>query len=86
MYKRQPTGTLQWTLPVAGTITSQFGHRVDPITGEVSSHTGTDIEMCIRDSNAAVGSSKIIIGAALYNALANAIFCASPPDLSLIHI
>ena len=40
---RTPTGTLQWPLPVAGTITSQFGHRVDPITGEGSSHTGTDI-------------------------------------------
>ena len=40
---RTPTGTLQWPLPVAGTITSQLGHRVDPITGEVSSHTGTDI-------------------------------------------
>ena len=40
---RVPTGTLQWPLPVASTITSQFGHRVDPITGEVSSHTGTDI-------------------------------------------
>ena len=40
---RAPTGTLQWPLPVAGTITSQFGHRVDPITGEVNSHTGTDI-------------------------------------------
>ena len=40
---RIPTGTLQWPLPVAGTITSQFGYRVDPITGEVSSHTGTDI-------------------------------------------
>ena len=40
---RTPTGTLQCPLPVAGTITSQFGHRVDPITGEVSSHTGTDI-------------------------------------------
>jgi len=40
---RTPTGTLQWPLPVVGTITSQFGHRVDPITGEVSSHTGTDI-------------------------------------------
>ena len=38
-----PIGTLQWPLPVAGTITSQFGHRVDPITGEVSYHTGTDI-------------------------------------------
>ena len=40
---RTPTGTLQWPLPVAGTITSQFGYRVDPITGEVSFHTGTDI-------------------------------------------
>ena len=40
---RTPTGTLQWPLPVAGAITSQSGHRVDPITGEVSSHTGTDI-------------------------------------------
>ena len=40
---RTPTGTLQWPLPVAGAITSQFGHRVDPITGEVNSHTGTDI-------------------------------------------
>ena len=40
---RTPTGTLQWPLPVAGTITSQFGYRIDPITGEVSSHTGTDI-------------------------------------------
>ena len=40
---RAPTGTLQWPLPVAGTITSQFGYRVDPITDEVSSHTGTDI-------------------------------------------
>ena len=40
---RTPTGTLQWPLPVAGTITSQFGYRVDSITGEVSSHTGTDI-------------------------------------------
>ena len=40
---RTPTGTLQWPLPVVGTITSQSGHRVDPITGEVSSHTGTDI-------------------------------------------
>ena len=40
---RTPTGTLQWPLPVVGTITSQFGHRVDPITGDVSSHTGTDI-------------------------------------------
>ena len=36
-------GSLQWPLPVAGSITSPFGYRTDPITGEVSYHTGTDI-------------------------------------------
>ena len=30
---RVPTGPLQWQLPVAGTITSQFVLLVDPITG-----------------------------------------------------
>ena len=40
---RTPTDTLQWPLPVAKTITSQFGHCVDPITGGLSSHTSTDI-------------------------------------------
>ena len=36
-------GSLQWPLPVAGSITSPFGYRTDPIIGEVSYHTGTDI-------------------------------------------
>lgn len=36
-------GALQWPLPVAGTITSPQGYRIDPITGEVSYHSGTDI-------------------------------------------
>lgn len=36
-------GTLQWPLPVAGTITSPQGYRTDPITGETSYHSGTDI-------------------------------------------
>ena len=51
---RTPTGTLQWPLPVAGAITSQFGHRVDPITGEVSSHTGTDIACAEGDRKSVV--------------------------------
>ncbi|MBD5093911.1 MAG: M23 family metallopeptidase [Subdoligranulum sp.] len=37
------TGIFSWPLPVGGTITSQFGHRADPFTGEVSYHSGTDI-------------------------------------------
>lgn len=36
-------GALQWPLPVAGTITSPQGYRTDPITGEASYHSGTDI-------------------------------------------
>ena len=36
-------GALQWPLPVAGTITSPQGYRTDPITGETSYHSGTDI-------------------------------------------
>lgn len=36
-------GALQWPLSVAGTITSPQGYRTDPITGEISYHSGTDI-------------------------------------------
>lgn len=37
------SGRLQWPLPVAGSITSPFGYRTDPLTGEISYHSGTDI-------------------------------------------
>lgn len=37
------TGMFSWPLTVDGTITSYFGTRSDPITGEISTHGGTDI-------------------------------------------
>ena len=37
------TGIFIWPLTVDGTITSYFGTRSDPITGEISTHGGTDI-------------------------------------------
>lgn len=37
------TGIFQWPLPNAYSITSNFGSREDPHTGEISSHNGTDI-------------------------------------------
>ena len=37
------TGIFNWPLPVGGTITSQFGYREDPYSGETSYHSGTDI-------------------------------------------
>ena len=36
-------GRLQWPLPVEGAVTSPQGYRTDPITGETSYHSGTDI-------------------------------------------
>lgn len=37
------TGIFAWPLPQSFTITSQFGYRTDPFTGEISYHSGTDI-------------------------------------------
>ena len=37
------TGIFQWPLPKDYTITSPFGCREDPITGQISFHSGTDI-------------------------------------------
>uniref|UniRef100_UPI0022E72AA0 peptidoglycan DD-metalloendopeptidase family protein n=2 Tax=Ruthenibacterium lactatiformans TaxID=1550024 RepID=UPI0022E72AA0 len=38
-----PTGALAWPLPQSFTITSHFGYREDPFTGEIEYHNGTDI-------------------------------------------
>lgn len=37
------TGELAWPLPYSFTITSHFGYREDPFTGEIDYHNGTDI-------------------------------------------
>ena len=37
------TGIFQWPLPRDYTITSPFGYREDPIAGQISFHSGTDI-------------------------------------------
>lgn len=42
---RIPNNIFSWPLQEAGTITSGFGYRTDPINGEVSYHSGTDIGM-----------------------------------------
>ncbi len=36
-------GAFSWPLTINGTITSRFGTRSDPITGETETHSGTDI-------------------------------------------
>lgn len=42
---RTPNNIFSWPLQEAGTITSTFGYRTDPIDGSVSYHSGVDIGM-----------------------------------------
>ena len=58
-----PTGELAWPLPQSFTITSHFGYRKDPFTGELEYHSGTDI--------AAPNGTQILAAAAGTVAIAN---------------
>ena len=61
----QPTGSLQWPLTITGTITSQFGYRTDPISGETSYHSGTDIAAPAGSPILAVADGTVTIANAL---------------------
>ena len=61
----QPTGNLQWPLTITGTITSQFGYRTDPISGETSCHSGTDIAAPAGSPILAAASGTVTIANAL---------------------
>ena len=58
-------GALQWPLPVAGTITSPQGYRTDPITGETSYHSGTDIAVAEGTPILAAADGTVTIANAL---------------------
>ena len=60
-------GALQWPLPVAGTITSPQGYRTDPITGETSYHSGTDIAVPEGTPILAAADGTVTIANALDN-------------------
>lgn len=60
-----PIGALAWPLPQNFSISSSFGYRSDPITGELEYHNGTDI--------AAPNGTQILAAAAGTVTIANGI-------------
>lgn len=58
-------GRLQWPLPVEGAVTSPQGYRTDPITGETSYHSGTDIAVPEGTPILAAADGTVIIANAL---------------------
>ena len=62
--------------PIPTTITSEFGTRKDPLTGELSSHTGTDIAA----NDGSLGTINIIAakgGTVIYPSESDNINCSS---------
>lgn len=60
-----PNGALAWPLPQTFSISSPFGYREDPFTGEIDYHNGTDI--------AAPNGTQILAAAAGTVTIANGI-------------
>lgn len=56
-------GQLGWPVPASRTITSLFGYRIHPITGESKLHNGIDIAAPIGTSIVAAESGTVILSA-----------------------
>ncbi len=56
----QGTDMFTWPLAVDGTITSRFGTRKDPISGEIKTHGGTDIALASGTSILAAADGTVI--------------------------
>lgn len=56
----QGTDMFTWPLAVDGTITSRFGTRKDPISGEIKTHGGTDIAAATGTSILAAADGTVI--------------------------
>ena len=61
------TGSLQWPVPCSHTVTSRFGPRIHPITGEYKNHNGMDIDGYGHDGDAIVACDSGTVVVSSYN-------------------
>ncbi len=68
------TGTLIWPVPCSHTVTSRFGMRIDPFTGEEKYHSGIDIDGYGNDGGAIVAcDGGVVVTAEWYGGYGNCI-------------
>lgn len=68
------TGSLVWPVPSGHVVTSRFGNRIHPITGEERFHSGMDIDGYGHDGGAIVAcDSGVVSMAAWYGGLGNCV-------------
>ena len=61
------TGSLGWPVPCSTRVTSRFGYRTDPFTGEQRYHSGIDIDGYGNDGAPVVASDGGTVITATYN-------------------
>lgn len=61
------TGSLMWPVPCSHTVTSRFGYRIHPITGEEKYHSGIDIDGYGNDGGAIVACDNGTVVLAEWN-------------------
>ena len=61
------TGSLGWPVPCSTRVTSRFGYRSDPFTGEQRYHSGIDIDGYGNDGAPVVASDGGTVITATYN-------------------
>ena len=61
------TGNLSWPVPCSTRVTSRFGYRTDPFTGEQRYHSGIDIDGYGNDGGAVCAADSGTVITATYN-------------------
>lgn len=68
------TGSLQWPVPSSHRVTSRFGYRIHPITGEEKYHSGIDIDGYGNEGGAIVACDNgTVVSAEWYGGYGNCV-------------
>ena len=77
--------SFRWPLNISGTITSRFGYRSDPFTGQTSGHNGLDVA-APKGTPIVAAASGIVISASYQSAMGNHVVIYHDSSYSTIYM